>query len=310
MMTLKATRGPATKMWQRLIQPPIRCLNRVFFEPEELHRAEIDGPDVNKLHRVVLKSSDKRAIHIREILKINGAELKKEFRVGVVGGNMGHARLSLPEFGNHFEDEIEHRNESQDLVLDLDIQEPVQSSLEHPSSISLLLAAPRPKRMRHLLSILAQLGVREVAVTNACRVEKAFLNGGILTRSSAIRELLLEGLSQQAYDTDLPEISICSRLKPFVEDELGPHCDRFSHKLLLHPPFDESVESLATLKLENNCEARDVLLAIGPEGGWVDFELKLFQEAGFKCVHMGPRILRTDVAVVAAISLVRAALSR
>lgn len=40
-----------------------------------------------------------------------------------------------------------------------------------------------------------------------------------------------------------------------------------------------------------------VVLAVGPEGGWVPSEVRAFQERGFQLVHLGPRILRTDIAV-------------
>ena len=40
------------------------------------------------------------------------------------------------------------------------------------------------------------------------------------------------------------------------------------------------------------------LLAIGPEGGWTDDEVELLEERGFRRVSLGPRILRTETAVV------------
>lgn len=47
-----------------------------------------------------------------------------------------------------------------------------------------------------------------------------------------------------------------------------------------------------------DCRDTRLLLAVGPEGGWTQPELKLFvQQAGFAAVHVGERILRTDVAV-------------
>jgi len=41
------------------------------------------------------------------------------------------------------------------------------------------------------------------------------------------------------------------------------------------------------------------LLAVGPEGGWVDFEIDKFIEQDFVPISMGERVLRTDTAVVA-----------
>ena len=43
--------------------------------------------------------------------------------------------------------------------------------------------------------------------------------------------------------------------------------------------------------------------AVGPEGGWSDYELRMFEAAGFRRVSLGPRVLRTDTAVVALLSL-------
>ena len=47
----------------------------------------------------------------------------------------------------------------------------------------------------------------------------------------------------------------------------------------------------------------DLTLCIGPEGGWSDRELELATAAGLNLVHLGPRILRTETAAIAAVSL-------
>ena len=111
------------------------------------------------------------------------------------------------------------------------------------------------------------------------------------------------------------------QLRPFVEDCLGPAAaarrgEGYAHKLLMHPGYPgvpatpiEELE-LSGAGADGDGAADAVLVAIGPEGGWVDFELKLFEEAGFQCVAMGPRILRTDVATTAAVMLVRSTLAR
>ena len=47
-----------------------------------------------------------------------------------------------------------------------------------------------------------------------------------------------------------------------------------------------------------------VVIAVGPEGGWSDEEISLFQECGFIQVHiLGERVLRTDIAVPALLAL-------
>ncbi len=53
-----------------------------------------------------------------------------------------------------------------------------------------------------------------------------------------------------------------------------------------------------------------VLMAIGPEGGWNDFELALLDAHGFQNVSMGPRTLATTTACVALLTLAHDALRR
>jgi 16S rRNA (uracil1498-N3)-methyltransferase len=52
---------------------------------------------------------------------------------------------------------------------------------------------------------------------------------------------------------------------------------------------------------------REILLAIGPEGGWTPPELALFTAAGWHSASLGPRILRVETAAIAALAVVNAA---
>jgi 16S rRNA (uracil1498-N3)-methyltransferase len=48
--------------------------------------------------------------------------------------------------------------------------------------------------------------------------------------------------------------------------------------------------------------AADVVLAIGPEGGWTDAEVEMARAAGFRSASLGHLILRAETAVVAALA--------
>jgi 16S rRNA (uracil1498-N3)-methyltransferase len=48
----------------------------------------------------------------------------------------------------------------------------------------------------------------------------------------------------------------------------------------------------------------EVVLALGPEGGWTDEELKSFQDAGWISASLGNRILRAETAAIAAMAVV------
>ncbi len=66
----------------------------------------------------------------------------------------------------------------------------------------------------------------------------------------------------------------------------------------------ESDRSLRSV-LENS-HADYISLAVGPEGGWTEDELKLFASAGWTSASLGPTILRAETAVVAALALTTA----
>ena len=165
--------------------------------------------------------------------------------------------------------------------------------------VDLLLALPRPKVLRRLWAQLAALGVGRLALTNAANVERNYFDTHVIEETT-YRPLLLEGL-QQAQDTRLPQVSIHKQLKPLVEDrldELFPSTLR----LLADPAAQEKISD----RIPEGFAGR-VLLAVGPEGGWTDFERDLFARQGFVGIGLGPRTLRTDTACIALLSLVHAA---
>ena len=164
--------------------------------------------------------------------------------------------------------------------------------------VDLLLALPRPKVMRRLWAQLAALGVGRIIVTNAARVERNYFDTHVLD-PEFYRPLLIEGL-QQAQDTRLPRVSVHRRFRPLVEDELDALSSADS-RLAAHP----STKATAIGGAWPPAAAR-VLLAVGPEGGWDDFELGLLNERRFSLVSLGARTLRADTACVALLAALRA----
>ena len=64
-------------------------------------------------------------------------------------------------------------------------------------------------------------------------------------------------------------------------------------------------ETEAMLKdvLQSHSNVGVVILALGPEGGWTDEELKLFQEAGWLSASLGSTILRAETAAIASLAV-------
>ena len=159
-----------------------------------------------------------------------------------------------------------------------------------PLPITVILALPRPKMLRRILQTISAMGVKNVYLVNASRVEKSFWQSPLLA-PEAIEEQLLLGL-EQSRDTLLPAVHLRKLFKPFVEDELEGIVGE-STAIVAHPISEQ--------RCPIDCQV-PITLAIGPEGGFIPFEIEKLIQAGFDPVHLGRRILRVENAVPALLS--------
>jgi RsmE family RNA methyltransferase len=237
----------------------------------------VDERDVIGADTVSL--SDSRATHLLNVLRVTpGQAVRVGFLDGALGvGTVEMARDSQVTMRCMFEPEIPPR-----------------------PRVDVLLALPRPKVMRRLWAQFAALGVGRIILTNAERVERHYFDTHVLTEA-CYRPLLIEGL-QQARDTRLPIVSIHRQFRILVEDHLDGF---FSDGIRL--VADPSGATSISAALSDHRDRR-VLLAIGPEGGWNDFELSLLEAHGFHRVGLGARTLRVDTACTALLAITHAAL--
>lgn len=205
----------------------------------------------------------RRLKHIAEHLKLAVGDTIK---VGVRDGLKGHAVVQ----------QIDH----QQLVLS-DIQLNQVSPAKPP--LTLILALPRPKVLRRVIMDAVTLGVQHLVLLHSYRVDKSYWQTPFLNQ---IDDFILLGL-EQAGDTIWPTISLKKRFRPFVEDELPLLCqDKVA--LVAHPYADQ----MAPINIQQPC-----VLVIGPEGGFIPFEVDLLAANGCTPVALGGRILRTETAV-------------
>ena len=227
-----------------------------------LEDADLTGDGLARLR-------DARARHIRDVHR---ASVGDTLRVGLLGGGVGHGVVTALS--------------PDEVVLSIVLT----GSPPAPLAIDLLLAMPRPKMLRRLLAAVASMGVKRLVLINSARVEKSYFDSPLLTEP-AIGEALRLGLSQ-ARDTILPQVSIERRFRPFIEDHALDVWPGPARRLVAHP---ESSRDLGSV-LPEPTDA-PIVVAIGPEGGWVPFEIELLEARGFERFSAGPRILRVDTAV-------------
>lgn len=215
-------------------------------------------------HTVVLRGP--RREHICQVLR---AEAGQALRVGVLNGLLGTGTITAMT--------------DQGVELTVTLTEPAPA----PLPVTLLLAMPRPKCFRRIMQCVTTMGVKRIALFGAYRVEKSYWKSPWLDEAELQRQMVL-GL-EQARDTVVPRVTLHPLFKPFVEDEL-PALVAGTRCLVAHPGDG----GLCQVSLPGL-----VTLAIGPEGGFTDYELGLLVAGGFECITLGPRILRTEQAVPA-----------
>ncbi len=203
----------------------------------------------------------------KHILEVQRPAVGDTLTVGRLGGQIGTGRVTAASTS----------------AVELEVA--VGEAPPPPQAVTLVLALPRPKVVRRALAAIASLGVKRLFLINAYRVEKSYWRSPAL-HPAEIREALVLGL-EQARDTVLPEVLLRPLFKPFVEDEL-PAVIGNTLALAAHPGADERCPRAA---------GRPVTLVIGPEGGFIPYELEKLEAAGCRAVHLGPRILRVETAI-------------
>lgn len=157
----------------------------------------------------------------------------------------------------------------------------------HPCG--LILALPRPKMLRRVFRTAAEMGVAHLYLINSVRVEKSYWQSPLL-QPDRVDAALTAGL-ERAGDTVLPQVHLHPRFKPFIEDQL-PGLIGSSACWIAHPGAPEALET----------QSGEGLIILGPEGGFVSYEVELAQSMGAQPVRLSNRILSVDTAVTAALS--------
>jgi RsmE family RNA methyltransferase len=210
--------------------------------------------------------SGRRKEHLQSVFN---AQTGREIKVGIVNGKMGTGIVV---------------GQSENEIL-LDIT--VFTNPPAPAPLTLILALPRPKSLKKSIEVATSLGIKKIYIIESWRVEKSYWTSPVLSSEKLIEHILL-GL-EQARDTVIPQIEIRKRFKPFVEDEI-PEIIQGTEAIVAHPYAKQP----CPYRINTSCT-----LAIGPEGGFIPYEIEMFEKCGFKSYTFGDRILRVEYAIPA-----------
>jgi 16S rRNA (uracil1498-N3)-methyltransferase len=168
--------------------------------------------------------------------------------------------------------------------------------------ITLALAFSRSEKMEQVVRHATELGVQHIAFFRARRSQYGLKGEKIDKKRERWEKIAREALCQCGR-ARLPEIVVFQETEDFLRDvsqgeTVGP-C-----KLKIVALEAAAAESLVSLKhAVPSCE--QVLVVVGPEGGWTVEEVNLFKKYDLRSVHLGPRILRLETAALAIVSCVQ-----
>lgn len=162
---------------------------------------------------------------------------------------------------------------------------PIQTeSVPNKVPVHLILALPRPKVLRRMIMDAVTLGVERISLIHSYRVDKSYWQSPFLQQLDDYVTLGLE----QAGDTIVPEIQLYKRFKPFVEDVLPTLISEQRPAYVAHPYAEQSMPHA----IAHGCN-----LIVGPEGGFIPYEIELLKKNGCQAMSLSNRILRTETAV-------------
>ena len=217
-----------------------------------------------------LPMSDARAQHIAQVLR---RQVGDSFDAGCIDGPKGKAVLKSIDQGGL------------SLAFEWGGEEPELYPLD------LIVGLSRPQTNRKILQEATALGVRGMAFVRTERGEPSYATSKLWT-TGEWRRHLVDGAAQ-AFSTRLPEL----RHGETLAEAVGRLPPEGSTRIAL-----DNYE--ATMGLGLACDGRKSLcLAIGSERGWTQAERALLRENGFALAHLGERVLRTETATVAAVSI-------
>lgn len=297
--------------------------NRIAFTKLELLENE------SSTVLVRLRQSDERFEHLRQVLKKTNKG--DEFKATILNERLATGRI------------LSYDDDERSVLIEILSTKEEEEKEEKMVTVSLLLAMPRPKVLRRLLSVFAQFGVRNVFIFSAEKTERCYFQSEVLTEDVLVREFT-RGVEQNALDFKFPNASKCRNLNAVLEallssgdeegraereeniakrvngkkganfewllrstrdGEKGEGGEERRRINLLAHPSSASVsvtEALAQEKSAISTNRVEILLAVGPEGGWSEEEVRTFETFDFVNVGLGNRVFTTDVATIALLS--------
>jgi RsmE family RNA methyltransferase len=229
--------------------------------------------DPNEIDRP-LRSDDQRARHLLTVLRRGVGE---QFDAGLINGPRGKGCIVAMTDGSltlsfHWEPET--------LPVD---------------PVTLLIGLARPQTARDILRDATTLGVAAIHFAATEKSEASYAQSSLWQDGEWERHV--RAGAEQAFSTLIPRVSSGQALEDLVRN-LPPGGTRLAL---------DNYEAGVALSQSRIPREAPLVLSLGPERGWGPRDRVTLRAAGFTFVHLGSRVLRVETAVIAALTLAKAA---
>jgi 16S rRNA (uracil1498-N3)-methyltransferase len=164
-------------------------------------------------------------------------------------------------------------------------------SVAPAANVTLLLAIFKFDRMEWAIEKCTELGVSRIVPVIARRTD-AHLASAAAKRAERWRRIALQA-AEQSRRAAPPEIAAPIKLQDWPSLTAGA----------LRIILAESEQQTALCDVLASHQGREIVLAIGPEGGWTEDELQFLQTSGWISASLGRTILRAETAAIAATAI-------
>jgi RsmE family RNA methyltransferase len=193
-------------------------------------------------------------------------------KIGVLGGGRGEAQVV--------------RVDPLEVVLEGETPLPARPR----TAVSLIVGVSRPQTVKKVVQAASMLGVVSLDFVRSELGEKSYLHSNVLEPA----QLEAEGCKalEQVWDTQLPQVRVHRTFAYFMRQWV-PQLGGAEWSRLLAQPGAAPLRPVDCAQLSGGA-----VLAIGPERGWSEGEVRQFEESGFRPIGLGERVVRVEVALL------------
>lgn len=160
--------------------------------------------------------------------------------------------------------------------------------------VHLIQGLSKSDRMDATIQKCVELGVNLIYPVNTSR-SNLKINESRMAKKHAHWRGIVNAACEQSGRNVIPQLHRSNQFESVINE----YATYSGLKLILHPVKGKTLFELSE-------SPQNIVLLVGPEGGFSDIEVQIAEQSGFQHLSLGPRVLRTETAAMAAIAGIQA----